>query len=80
MHISQKYSSLATHLHITAHALLDVECTSCLHKNCFETGTVAKRFFTHSRKCAGKDDFFDLAATEAPLSDVLNSLRNFYAP
>ena len=68
------------HLHITAHALLDVECTSCLNTDRSEIMAATKHFFAHSRKCVGKDDFFDLAATETPLSDVLNSLRNFYAP
>ena len=65
------------HQHRTAHALLDVECATLLHINCFKTGTASKCIFSYLFERVRKRDLLDSTELKAFFSNRLHAIWDF---
>ena len=65
------------YLHVVVHVLPDVCCAAFFHPDCFEARAAGECVLAYLFERAGKRNFLNLAAEEAPLSDLLYAFRNF---
>ena len=81
MSVSVKHTrSLSAHLDVFTYISLDVERAAFLDPHYFEPVAARKRVVADFLERAGKRDLFDPAERKAPLSDVLDTVRDFDAP